>query len=373
MKTDAQPVEAPILVTRSSLPDLDEFVREIRPLWESRWLTNRGEKHRQLETALAAYLDVPYVSLFSNGHLALEAALTVLNLQGEVITTPFTFASTTHALVRCGLEPVFCDIRPDDCTMDPRKIESLITERTCAILPVHVYGQVCDAPAIEAIARRHRLPVIYDAAHAFGVKVAGQGVGRLGDLSMFSFHATKVFHTIEGGALTFTNPDYAEPLNQIKNFGITGAESVESVGFNGKMNEFSAAMGLCNLRSIDTVIGRRLRQCALYRSELAGLPGVRLLAEQPGRSPNGAYFPVLFADGQDRRDYVFAQLASQQIFARKYFYPLTSAYACYRDRFSPADTPLARAMAACVLCLPLFPELSSEAVKRICRVIRNNV
>ena len=256
-----------ILVTRSSMPPLEEYIEEIRPLWESHWLTNMGEKHKKLQTELKNYLQVPEIELFTNGHMALEMALQALELPqgGEVITTPFTFASTTHAIVRNGLEPVFCDIRPDTFTIDPTKIEKLITPKTCAILPVHVYGNICDVEEINDIAKRHGLKVIYDAAHAFGETYKGVGVGNFGDVSCFSFHATKVFNTIEGGAATYQDPELGKRLYELKNFGIRGPESVVSVGANAKMNEFCAAMGLCNLRHLHEEIAKRHAVVKRYR------------------------------------------------------------------------------------------------------------
>ena len=253
-----------INVTRSSMPPFEEYCEEIRSIWESRWLTNMGEKHEALTQALREKLEVPGISLFTNGHLALEATLRALDLRGEVITTPFTFASTTHAIARCGLKPVFCDVREGDYTIDPAKIEALITRDTCAILPVHVYGNICDDAAIEAVARAHGLKVIYDAAHAFGERVNGVSVARLGDASMFSFHATKVFHTIEGGAVAYRDEALTTPLQMQKNYGITSPETVEVCGGNSKMSEFQAAMGLCNLRWMKTIDNSH-RECAAKR------------------------------------------------------------------------------------------------------------
>lgn len=258
-----------IPVTRSSLPPFDEYVDEIRDLWESRWLTNNGAKLRQLERELRDYLGAPHLSLFSNGHLALEAAIQAFDVRGEVITTPLTFASTTHAIVRSGLKPVFCDVDPNDGTIDVGMLESLVTDRTAMILPVHVYGNICDVDAIESIATRHGIPVIYDAAHAFGTTYKGVGAANFGDASMFSFHATKVFNTIEGGAVTFRDPSLRRPLDLLKNFGITGPETVEGVGGNAKMNEFQAAMGLCNLRHVD---GEIARYCAPHSHPAAPVP-----------------------------------------------------------------------------------------------------
>ena len=280
-----------IQVTRSSMPDFEEYIEEIKDLWESHWLTNTGGKHKKLEKELAEYLNSPNVSLFTNGHLALECAIDALNLTGEVITTPFTFASTTHAIVRNGLEPVFCDINPDDYTIDTDNLERLITDKTSAIVPVHVYGNICNVNEIERIARKYNLKVIYDAAHSFGVTVDGVGVGNFGDASMFSFHATKVFNTIEGGAVTFRNLDFGRKLNDLKNFGITGPETVEYVGGNAKMNEFQAAMGICNLRHIESEINKRKVVVERYRERLSGIHGIKLSQIQKGVRSNYCLLP----------------------------------------------------------------------------------
>ncbi|MBQ5522503.1 MAG: aminotransferase class I/II-fold pyridoxal phosphate-dependent enzyme, partial [Oscillospiraceae bacterium] len=246
-----------INVARSSMPEFEEYCEEIRDLWDSRFLTNMGSKHLRLEEELRCYLNTPNITLFTNGHLALENILTAMDLHGEIITSPFTFASTTHAIVRCGCTPVFCDINPLDYTIDASKIESLITDKTVAILPIHVYGNLCDTDAIEAIARRHSLKVIYDAAHTFGVTKNGISSANFGDAAMFSFHATKVFHTIEGGAVCYADDSLKTKLNDLKNFGIHGPESVPDIGGNAKLNEFCAAMGLCNLRHLDGEIAKR--------------------------------------------------------------------------------------------------------------------
>ena len=266
----------PILVTRSSMPPLEEYVEKLRHIWDTAWLTNMGEYHEELKAELKKYLKVKELELFVNGHIALEMALQAFQLEGEVITTPFSFASTTHAIVRNDLAPVFCDINPDDFTMDADKLESLITKKTCAIVPVHVYGNFCDVERIEDIARRHSLKVIYDAAHTFGEEFDGRGAGDFGDVSMFSLHATKVYNSIEGGIATFKEPWLADRLYKLKNFGITGKESVEYVGGNGKMNEFQAAMGLCNLKYIDREIAKRKAVAERYRSHLEGISGIRL-------------------------------------------------------------------------------------------------
>lgn len=361
----------PIAVTHSSMPSLDEFVAEIAPLWDSRWLTNRGAKHRELEAALNDYLDVERTVLFANGHLALEALIDAFELTGEVITTPFTFASTTHALVRRGLTPVFADIDPDDYTLDPASIESMITESTSAIMPVHVYGSLCDVDAIQRIADEHGLKVIYDAAHAFGVTRDGVGVGSFGDASMFSFHATKVFHTIEGGGATMKDPEIATRLRALQNFGIAGPDSVPHVGGNAKMNEFAAAMGLCNLRHIDEEIAARARVTERYRERLGGLDGIHLVAPQQNTVPNHAYFPVRVDDEVFgvNRDGVFDLLADHHVHARKYFAPLTSDFECYDGVFDSSLTPIARRVSTQILALPMYSTLSGEDVDRICDVI----
>lgn len=265
-----------ILVMKSSMPSLEEYIEEIKDLWNSHWITNMGEKHNKLEEKLVKFLGVPNISLFTNGHLALENIIEVLGLTGEVITTPFTFASTTHAIVRNGLEPVFCDINPNNYTIDVEKIEGLITDKTSAIIPVHVYGNVCDVFEIESIAKKYNLKVIYDAAHTFGVEAYGKGIGNFGDASMFSFHATKVFHTIEGGAITYNDPLLKKKLDEIKNFGITGPEAVENIGTNSKMNEFQAAMGICNLRSVDKEIEKRKIITERYLQRLDNIKGIKL-------------------------------------------------------------------------------------------------
>lgn len=356
-----------INVTRSSMPPFEEYCAEIRSIWDNRWLTNMGEKHEALAEALKKKLEVPCISLFTNGHLALEATLRAMNLRGEVITTPFTFASTTHAITRCGLKPVFCDIKEDDYTIDPTKIEALITKDTCAILPVHVYGNICDDAAIGKVAREHGLKLIYDAAHAFGERMNGVSVAALGDASMFSFHATKVFHTIEGGAVTHTDELLTKPLQMQKNYGITSPETVEVCGGNGKMSEFQAAMGLCNLRHLDDEIARRFSADAQYRKRLSGIPGIRLNVIQPNVERNCAYFPVLFDGYKWTRDEVFERLLAQGIRARKYFYPVTNAFDCYNE--DPSKTPVALQASRCILCLPMYAGLSEDDVNEICDIL----
>ena len=360
-----------ILVTRSSLPPFGEYMEEIRPIWDSHWLTNMGPKHRELQEGLQDYLGVERLELFTNGHMAIELTLQALELEGEVITTPFTFASTTHAILRNGLEPVFCDIDPETYTLDPAKIEERITEKTCAILPVHVYGNFCDTEAIEAIARKHGLKVVYDACHAFGETMDGKGAGTFGDVSCFSFHATKVFNTIEGGAACFREEELGRRLYELKNFGIHGPEEVSAVGANAKMNEFCAAMGICNLRHVEEEIAKRAQVDARYRKHLSGVPGLTLNPDQAGLKRNYSYFPVLFdpeAFGADR-DKVFAALAEEGVGARKYFYPLTSAYSAFKGKYDPEETPAALRVSRQVLTLPMYGDLSMEDVDRICETV----
>lgn len=360
-----------IQVTRSSMPSFEDFSQEIRDLWDSHWLTNNGVKHNKLEIELEQYLNVPNVTLFTNGHLALENAIAAFNLTGEVITTPFTFVSTTHAIVRNGLTPVFCDINPDDYTIQTDKLESLITDRTSAIVPVHVYGNICNVDEIEKIAKKHNLRVIYDAAHAFGITVNGEGVANFGDASMFSFHATKVFNTIEGGAVTFRDHNLKDILDSYKNFGIIGQESVEFVAGNAKMNEFQAAMGLCNLRNVDVEIKKREKIVYRYIEQLSSLKGIKLWAPKKNVKSNYAYFPVMFEDYKFSRDEVLEALKEQNILARKYFYPLTSNLECYQDRFGKKrETPVAAYIADRVLTLPLYADLTLENVDKICNVIK---
>ncbi|WP_251316382.1 DegT/DnrJ/EryC1/StrS family aminotransferase [Flintibacter muris] len=362
-----------INVTRSSMPPFEEYCEEIKELWDSRWLTNVGAKHRQLQEKLTEYLDAPHMDILTNGHLSLELSLQALELEGEVITTPFTFASTTQAIVRNGLTPVFCDVDPITLTLDPAKIEPLITERTCAIVPVHVYGNFCDVEAIGEIARKHSLKVLYDAAHAFGARYRDRGAGAYGDVSCFSFHATKVFHTLEGGGSCFQDGAFGKRLARLKNFGLNDPETATAWGGNAKLDEFRAAMGLCNLRHVEEEIEKRGRAEARYREHLEGVPGLRLKAVQPEVQPNHIYFPVLFDEEVFgvSRDRVRDALGEQGISARKYFYPLTSTFPCYQGRFDPGITPIALEASRQVLCLPMYGELSGETVDRICDVILN--
>ena len=360
-----------ILVTRSSIPPLEEYVDEIRDIWETHWLTNMGSKHSRLQEKLKEYLQVSNIDLLTNGHMALELSMQAMDLCGEVITTPFTFASTTHAIVRSGLTPVFCDINPDDFTMDADKIEALITDKTCAIVPVHVYGNICNVGEIERIARKYGLKVIYDAAHAFGETYEGKGIGSYGDVSCFSFHATKVFNTIEGGAVCFKDLDFGIRIYKLKNFGIRGPEAVDGVGANAKMNEFCAAMGLCNLRYVDGEIEKRRLIAERYREHLEGADGIQLSIAQKGVKQNYSYFPVVFDEkkfGADR-DEVFEKLAQNGIGARKYFYPCTNTYDCYNGQFDANLTPVAVHVSKRILTLPMYGDLALEDADRICGIV----
>lgn len=361
-----------ILVTRSSMPDFDEYTNEIKELWESHWLTNHGVKARQLKEQLKEYMETDNLELTVNGHMALELILTALNLPkgSEVITTPFTFVSTTHSITRCGLKPVFCDINPDTYTIDVTKIEALITDKTSAILPVHVYGNVCDVKAIDSIAKKHNLKVIYDAAHAFGISYNGISTACLGDASIFSFHATKVYNTIEGGAITFKDPALSKLIEEIRDFGIHDEESIPFVGPNGKMNEFAAAMGICNLRHVDEEIKKRSKVVERYRELLANVKGVKLNHQVDGATENYAYFPVVFTDEYPlTRDEIFARLQENGIKSRKYFYPLTNEIEAYEGTYNVSDTPVAYDISRRVLTLPMYADLSLEDVARICDII----
>ena len=356
-----------IPVTRSSMPDFEEYTEEIRSLWDTRWLTNSGEKHQLLESRLRDFLGVDNVALCVNGHLALECILEALELKGEVITTPFTFVSTTNALIRKGLTPVFCDIDPDNYTINPDLIEPLITEKTSAILGVHVYGNLCNDEKIEKIARKHGLKVIYDAAHAFGVTKNGRSAAAMGDASMFSFHATKVFHCIEGGAAIFRDSSLYTKLCHLKNFGMTSPEKLTYAGGNAKMNEFCAAMGLCNLRHLNRAIAARKRVYERYTERLGELDGIKLCRIPEDTNSNYAYFPVVI-DAEKfgcTRDELADRLAANGIGARKYFYPLTSTVGCLDGKIA-SSTPVAQRISDNVLCLPIYEDLDEKSTDYIC-------
>lgn len=371
-----------IYVTRSSMPSIEDFIEEIKPIFESHMMTNMGPVYKKFQHQLIRYLDVPELSLFANGHLALEMAIQALGIRykgdligdGEVITTPFTFVSTTHAISRNNLKPVFCDIRKTDYCIDPDKIEELITDKTVAIIPVHVYGNVCDVEKIEDIAKRNGLKVIYDGAHAFGETYKGVGIGNFGDATMFSFHATKVFNSIEGGAIAFKDRLYGGPLHELKNFGIHGPEEVPAIGGNGKLDEFRAAMGICNLKRMDECIEARKVVHDRYFERLDGVEGIELCCRQKDVETNYAYFPVYFDRTRfnKSRDEVYMALRRQDIYSRKYFYPAINDLECYKD-LKKMETPIAHDVSLNILTLPLYEGLTMNEVDRICDIILGEV
>lgn len=369
MKTTRQPN---IPVTRSSMPPFEEYVEEIRPLWDSHWLTNCGEKHQALQRKLQEYLGVDYVELFTNGHSAIEAALEALDIHGEVITTPFTFVSTTNAIVRKGATPVFVDVEPEWLTIDPSKIEASITNKTEAILAVHVYGNLCDVNAIQKIADKHGLKVVYDAAHAFGVKKDGKGAMTFGDASAVSFHATKVFNTIEGGAVCTADNKLAQIMARNRNFGLDISADCVFPGGNAKMNEFCAAMGICNLRYVDKEINKRKAVYEAYIEHLDGVPGIRFLKDQPGVKRNYAYMPVIIDPAKfgATRDNLFAALKREDIYARKYFYPAINEMSWYKNQ-TVQETPTAARAAQNVITLPLYADLSVNEVRHIVSIVKD--
>lgn len=359
-----------IFVTRPSMPPFEEYMEIVHPLFENKCITNMGEIHKSFENKLKDYLEVESLSLTVNGHLALENIINALNLSGEIITTPFTFVSTTHAIVRCGCTPVFCDIDESTFTLDVSKLETLITEKTCAIMPVHVYGNLCNMEEIEKIARKYKLYVIYDAAHAFGEKWNGKSVAQMGDASVFSFHATKVFNTIEGGCITFRDSGLQRVLADIKNFGFHDQESVLYVGGNAKMNEFQAAMGICNLRHIDHEIEKRKKVYGTYMELLSQVEGIRLWKPQEGVEHNYAYLPLVINDeyGKSRNE-LYIYLKEHKIYARKYFYPLTCDFECYRGKYSTENLEVARDISNRIITLPMYSDLSKEEIHYICKHI----
>ena len=369
-------MDSEIYVTRTALPTVEEYVEEIRSLFSTHMITNMGEKHHRLTLAMEKVLGVDNLILLSNGHMSLELVLQAMQLKGEVITTPFTFASTTHAIVRNGLTPVFCDIREDDYTIDADKIEELITDKTCAILPVHVYGNVCDVEKIQAIAEKYGLKVIYDAAHSFGVTYRGQGIGSYGDASIFSFHATKVFTTIEGGAVAVRDPGLGQTIRLLSNFGIADEDDVAATGTNAKMNEFEAAMGLCNLRHFEECRKAREQVFMQYMNALSGTRGIVIPTLSKDAVHNYSYFPIRVIEREygQSRDELAARMRQESIYPRRYFYPLTSDFDCYQGKYDSGLTPIARQAAREILTLPLYPGLEREQVERICSIIinRNN-
>lgn len=362
-----------IFVTKSAVPEFEEYVAEIKDIWNSRWLTNMGPKHNSFQALLKKRMNSEYVDLYTNGHSALEIALQALDVKGEVITTPFTFASTTHAIVRNGLTPVFCDIKASDFTIDEGKIEPLINEKTSAIMPVHVYGNICNVEEIKKLADKYSLKVIYDAAHAFDESYKGESVSRFGDASCFSFHATKVFNSIEGGANSFADKNAFEKSVKLKNFGYDDSDIVEETGSNAKMNEFCAAMGICNLRHLDDNIAMRKAIVKRYTENLCNVKGIRLNNYSENTKYNYSYFPIVVDEELYgiTRDKLKDELENNNIFARKYFYPLTSDFECYKGKYIHGDTPVADYISERVLTLPLYPDLTIETIDFICRIIRN--
>ena len=360
-----------INVTRSSMPDFEEFLEELKPVWESRWLSNRGAASLKFEEMLKKYLKTDNVYLFANGHVAMEVALNALYMKGEVITTPYTHCSTTHAIVRNGLTPVFVDVKENNYTINPELIEAAITEKTVAIVATHVYGFMCDVKAIEAIAKKHNLKVVYDAAHAFGVNYKGIGAANFGDAAMFSTHATKVFHTIEGGIVAFRDPELFKAMQYLVNFGFTSHEDVDYVGTNARMNEFEAVMGICNHRHLDEEIAKRRIAGERYFERLDGVKGIRALHPDKDTEWNYAYFPVIFDGYREDRNEIQAKLGRENIYARKYFYPITNECACYMAQYGAetAHLPVAKFAAESVLTLPMYADMTVADVDRICDVI----
>lgn len=365
-------LKKPIYVTKSFLPPIEEYIKKIQDIWENNRLTNNGNLHHELEQMILNYLNVKNTSLFVNGHLALDIAIKTLGLKGEVITTPFTFASTTHAIVMNNLKPVFCDINMDDFTIDVNKIEELITENTSAIIPVHVFGYPCNIKEINEIAKKYNLKVIYDAAHAFGVEVDGIGIGNFGDISMFSLHATKVYNSIEGGVLTFKNEELKRKFNLYKNFGISGEESVELVGLNAKMNEFQAAMGLINLKYINKQIENRRKIAQIYIREFKDIEGIYCLEDKPNVKHNYSYFPIVIDENKlfSTRDEIYENLKKYNVFTRKYFYPLVTDFECYKGKYEDNHIINAKKVAENILTLPIYGELTESDAIKIVNIIK---
>jgi dTDP-4-amino-4,6-dideoxygalactose transaminase len=365
----------PITVTQPYLPPLNEFLPYLEKIWDSHILTNGGPFHQELEQKLCEYLGVKNISLFANGTLALVTALQAMEITGEVITTPFSFVATTHALWWNNIKPVFVDIEPDTFNIDPEKIESAITPQTTAILPVHVYGNPCNTKRIHEIAERYGLKVIYDTAHAFGVKIAGTSVANFGDLSVLSFHATKVFNTFEGGAIVCHDENTKKHIDQLKNFGIIDETTVVTPGINAKMNEFQAALGLLQLKYIEVAVEKRKLITETYRITLRERPGISFIWDQPHVKHNYAYFPILINAKEfgSTRDGVYEELKYNNIFCRRYFYPLISQFPmyCNLESSNPGEMPIAERITEEVLCLPIYPDLEISMVSSICEIINN--
>jgi dTDP-4-amino-4,6-dideoxygalactose transaminase len=364
-----------IKVTSPLLPDLNEFTELLKDIWNRKWITNNGQYHQQLEQALAEYLKVPFVSLFTNGTLPLLTALQALDIKGEVITTPYSFVATTHSIWWNGCQPVFVDVEEETCGIDPDKIEAAITPRTTAIMPVHCYGHPVKMKRIQEIADRHGLKVIYDAAHAFGVQVDGESVLNAGDMSTLSFHATKVYNTLEGGALIVHDAETKRQIDYLKNFGFAGETEVVAPGINSKVDEVRAAYGLLNLKQVDTAIACRRKVAEQYREALRDVPGIRCFDDMPGVRHNYSYFPV-FVDAKKygmTRDELYFKMQASGIYGRRYFYPLISTFSPYRDLPSaaPENLPVATRIANEVICLPMHHALSEEDVEKVVSVVKN--
>lgn len=364
-----------IFVTKPALPDLKEVVPYLEKIWKNKILTNNGPFHKQLEKELSEFLGVPYISLFANGTLALVTALQVLRITGEVITTPYSFVATTHSLWWNNIKPVFVDIEPDFCNLDPEKIEASITPKTTAILPVHVYGNPCKVERIKKIADIYGLKVIYDAAHCFGVNFLGQSICNFGDLSILSFHATKVFNTMEGGAIVCHDEFTKKRIDYLKNFGFAGEITVIAPGINSKMNEMQAALGLVQLKHYHKNIKKRKIISETYRKELTGINGISFMPEPNNTESNYAYFPIFINEKEygSSRDQLYKKLKQNNIHGRRYFYPLISEFSMYKslDSANPANLPVAQKKSGQVICLPIYPDLSIDVVKQICTILKN--
>jgi len=365
--------DSPVYVTRPFLPPLEEYIPYLKQIWANQMLTNGGPMHQRFEQALCSHLGVEQIALFNNGTIALLTALQTLRIAGEVITTPYSFVATAHALLWNGIKPVFVDIDPDTLNLDPRRIEAAVTPHTTAIVPVHCYGRPCDAEAIQRIADNYNLKIIYDAAHAFGVKDDDGSILRHGDLSVMSFHATKVFNTFEGGAIICHDTKTKERIDRLKNFGFVDETTVSACGINGKMSEVNAAFGLLQLQYIDAVMERRRQIAELYCQLLEDVPGIRLMQDYGRAQPNHAYFPILIEPEYPlQRDDLYTRLRDMNVFTRRYFYPLISDFPMYRGLPSaqPTNLPVATSIARKVLCLPIYPDMETDTVQAIAGLIR---
>lgn len=366
-------IKEQITVTSPLLPSLEEFIPYLKDIWDLKWLTNNGYYHQELEKALCEYLKVPYISLFTNGTLPLITALQALRITGEVITTPYSFVATTHSLWWNGIKPVFVDIDPTTCNIDPDKIEAAITPKTTAIMPVHVYGKPCDTARIQKIADKYGLKVIYDAAHAFGVEVNGRSVLEAGDMSTLSFHATKVYNTIEGGALVCHDEKTKQRIDYLKNFGFAGETTIVAPGINGKMDEIRSAYGLLNLKQVDAAIEARCRVAVAYRKALRSVKGITFFRDMPGVRHNYSYFPI-FVNAEEygmTRDELYFKMKEKNVLGRRYFYPLISEFSTYRglDSARPENLPVASRIADSVICLPMHHGLQSGQINWIMDII----